>query len=200
MQSRGAQHLREVTGTYGLEMTIRAALDILTRFEIPHLIAGGVAVQEHGYFRVTTDVDIIVPDPGEAVDALTAPLDTFFEALPRIFDTVRDKRNDVLINFLPAGGTLKANCHVPFPHPKAPSDAPTFVTLEELIALKLDSWQGSPNHRLKDKADVIELIKALKLPRDLAVCDAARDLYVQTWDALKAESDGSDGEGGVQYT
>jgi hypothetical protein len=187
MQSRGAQHLREVTGTYGLEITIRAALDILTRFEIPHLIAGGVAVQEHGYFRVTTDVDIIVPDPGEAVDTLTAPLDTFFEALPRVFDTVRDKRNDVLINFLPAGGTLKANCRVPFPNPKSPSDAPVFVTLEELIALKLDSWSGSPNHRHKDKSDVIELIKTLKLPRDLGVCEAVRDLYLETWDALANE-------------
>lgn len=181
MQSPGAQHLREVTGTYGLEITIRAALEILTRFEIPHLIAGGVAVQEHGYFRVTTDVDIIVPDLGEAVDALTAPLDSFFEAVPRIFDTVRDRRNDVLINFLPAGGTLKANCRVPFPNPKSGSDAPVFV------ALKLDSWQGSPNHRLKDKADVIELIKALKLPRDLAVADAVRDLYLETWDALATE-------------
>ena len=150
MQSRGAQHLREVTGTCGLEMTIRVALGILTRFESPHLIAGGIAVQEHGYFRVTTDVDIIVPDPGEAVDVLTAPLDTCFVALPRISETVRDRRNEVLINFLPAGGVLRSHCRVAFPHPKTATDQSTFVTLEELIALKLDSWFGSPNHRIKD--------------------------------------------------
>ena len=189
MQSRGAQHLREVTGTYGMETTLRDALEILARFAIPHLIAGGIAVQEHGYFRVTTDIDIIVPDPGEAVDALTTSLDTCFDALPKIFDTVRDRRNDVLINFLPAGGVLRSDCRVAFPNPRELTDKPTFVTLEELIALKLDSWFGSPNHRLKDKADVIELIKVLNLPRDLEICDAARGLYVETWDALKGEAE-----------
>ena len=29
---------------------------------IPHLIVGGIAVQEYGYPRVTIDVDLVVPD------------------------------------------------------------------------------------------------------------------------------------------
>jgi hypothetical protein len=33
----------------------------------------------------------------------------------------------------------------------------------------------------------IELIKTLHLPRDLAVDEAARALYRETWDALAAE-------------
>jgi hypothetical protein len=40
---------------------------------------------------------------------------------------------------------------------------------------------------LKDKADVIELIKALHLPRGLAVEEAVRSLYLETWDPLAAE-------------
>jgi len=76
---------------------------------------------------------------------------------------------------------------VPFPEPREVGDEPRFVTLERLISLKLDSWSNSPTRRLKDKADVIELIKALHLPRDLAVDDAVRPLYGETWDALAAE-------------
>ena len=59
--------------------------------------------------------------------------------------------------------------------------------LELLISLKLDSWSHTPNRRLKDKADVIELIKVLHLPRELAVDEAVRTLYLDTWDALAAE-------------
>lgn len=195
MESEGAQHLREVTGTYGMELTVRSVVEILSRFEIPHLIAGGLAVQEHGYFRVTTDVDIIVPDPGEAVDALTGSLDGHFEKVEQLEDTARDRRNRVLINFLPAGSVLRKACHVPFPIPAATKDAPSFVTLEQLISLKLDSWSANPTARLKDKADVVELIKALKLPRDLAVADAVKSHYEETWDGLAKESCSGDGCG-----
>ena len=40
----------------------RAVAALLAEHDIPHLIVGGIAVQEHGYPRVTIDVDIIVPD------------------------------------------------------------------------------------------------------------------------------------------
>jgi hypothetical protein len=76
---------------------------------------------------------------------------------------------------------------VPFPEPNVVSETPRFVTMEKLLSLKLDSWSTNPNWRLKDKADVIELIKVLKLPRDLAVDEPVRVLYSETWDALRAE-------------
>jgi hypothetical protein len=76
---------------------------------------------------------------------------------------------------------------VPFPVPHEVWDEPRFVTLEKLVSLKLDSWSNSPNRRLKDKADVVELVQALHLPRDLAVDEAVRPLYVEAWDALAAE-------------
>ena len=56
-----------------------------------------------------------------------------------------------------------------------------------VISLKLDRWCGQPNSRLKDKADVVELIKALKLPRDLNVEIAVRTVYQETWDGLQSE-------------
>lgn len=187
MKTEGAYILRENTGTSGLERTLRDAVFVLAHHQIPHLVAGGLAVQEHGYFRVTLGVDLIVPDVLDAVEALTADLSGPFERIPQCEDTVRDRRNGAVVNLLPAQQAYKSSCQVPFPLPSEVIDVPRFVPLEKLISLKLDSWVNSPNRRLKDKADVIELIKALKLPRELAVDEAVRHLYHETWDALVRE-------------
>ena len=187
MRTTGAYILRENTGTSGLEQTLRSAVEILAHHDIPHLVVGGLAVQEHGYFRVTIDCDLVVPDVLEAVEWLTADLSGPFTRLHPCEDTVKDKRNGVLINLLPAGRVLKQGCKVPFPDPPEVGDQPRFVPLEKLIALKLDSWSNSPTRRHKDKTDVIELIKALHLPRELVVDEPVRALYLETWDALAAE-------------
>ena len=71
--------------------------------------------------------------------------------------------------------------------PTVASDLLQIVGLEKLISLKLDSWANSPLRRLKDRADVVEIIFRRKLPRDLAVDAAVRQSYLETWDGLKAE-------------
>lgn len=179
--------LREQTGTSGVERTVRDAVAVLAHWDIPHLIAGGLAVQEHGYFRVTLNVDIIVPDVMQAVEMITADMSGPFQRVSGIPDTVRDTRTDVIVHFLPAQQSFGTRSKVPFPLPIEVADTPRFVTLPQLIALKLDSWQSAPNRRLKDKSDVIELIKALRLPRDLALDPRMAALYTETWDALQAE-------------
>jgi hypothetical protein len=60
--------------------------------------------------------------------------------------------------------------------------------LDVLLSLKLDSAAHSPLRRLRDKTDVVELILRRKLPRDLPVAPVVRPLYLETWDALRAES------------
>lgn len=69
--NHSAYILREATGTSGLLESARTAVAALAEHDIPHLIVGGLAVQEHGYPRVTIDVDIVVPDVLEAVEFLT---------------------------------------------------------------------------------------------------------------------------------
>ncbi len=187
MKDSSAYILRENTNTSGLEETARTVAAILAHFDIPHLIAGGLAVQEHGYARVTLDVDVVVPDILEALEYLTSDLSGPIARVPGVEDRVRDRRNGVFIDLLPAGRVLKRGCNVPFPQPTAVSETPKVIGLEELISLKLDSWQGSPLRRHKDKTDVIELIKNRRLPRDLAVAEPVRQHYIETWDALKAE-------------
>jgi len=185
--NRAAYILRENTGTSGLVKSARKAVEVLADHGIPHLIVGGLAVQEHGYPRMTVDVDIVVPDVLEALEFLTASVTGPFYRIPKCEDRVEDRRNGVRIDLLPAGRVLKRGCKVPFPQPAKAAEKLQIISLEDLVSLKLDSWAGSPSRRLKDKADVIELIKYRNLPRDLAVHPAVRAFYTETWDALKAD-------------
>jgi len=180
--------LREGTGTSGVIETARLAAVRLADHLIPHLIVGGIAVQEHGYPRVTIDVDIVVPDVLDALEILTADVTGPLFRLPGgIEDRIQDRRTETFIDLLQAGRVLKRGCKVPFPLPTVASDLLQIVGLEKLISLKLDSWANSPLGRLKDKADVVEIILRRKLPRDLAVDAAVRQSYLETWDGLKAE-------------
>ena len=185
--NQAAYILRENTGTTRLVESARAAVALLAEHGIPHLIVGGLAVQEHGYPRMTIDVDLVVPDVLEAVEFLTANVNGPFFRVLKIADRIEDRNSGVFIDLLPAGKVVKAGCQVPFPWPEKVTEQFQIIPLETLIALKLDSWAGSPLRRHKDKSDVIELIKHRNLPRDLAVNPVVRALYTETWDALQAE-------------
>jgi hypothetical protein len=93
MTDREAYLLRENTGTTGLERTARAVAEALAHFDIPHLIVDGLAVQEHGYPRLTLDVDIVVPDVLEAAEFLTADLSGPFSRVPGVHDRLIDRRS-----------------------------------------------------------------------------------------------------------
>ena len=188
MTDQGAYILRENTGTSGLVNSARDAVAVLADHDIPHLIIGGLAVQEHGYPRVTIDVDIVVPDVIEAVEFLTKSLTGPFRLVSAVDGQVKDRSNGAIIDLLPAGRIMKAGCKIPLPQPKIVAENLQIIGLEDLISLKLDSWNGSPSKRIKDKADVTELILRRKLPRNLAVAPAVRQLYTETWDAIQAES------------
>lgn len=183
-----AHILREGTGTSGVLATARTAVVLLAAQEIPHLIVGGIAVQEHGYPRVTIDVDIVVPDVLEAMEFLTASLTGPFYRVPEAADRVEDRRTHTFVDLLPAGGVVKRGCQVRFPQPTQATEDLQIAPLEELLSLKLDSWRNSPLKRLRDKTDVVELILRRKLTRALAVNPVVRPLYEEIWDAIQAET------------
>jgi hypothetical protein len=66
-----AQQVRESGGTARLEETLNKAVRALFDAEIPHLVAGGYAAQEHGCLRHTDNVDLIVLDIARAFAALS---------------------------------------------------------------------------------------------------------------------------------
>jgi hypothetical protein len=187
MIDQDAYVLREGTGTSGVIETARLAAGRLADHLIPHLIVGGVAVQEHGYPRVTLDVDMVVPDVLDALEILTADVTGPLVRLRGLEDRIKDSRTGTAIDLLPAGKVLKRGCKVPFPLPIVASDLLQIVDLEKLISLKLDNWANSQLHRLRDKSDVIEIILRRKLPRDLAVDAAVLSSYLEIWDGLRAE-------------
>ena len=187
MPDRDAHILRENTGTSGVLETARMAVGLLGEHGIPHLIIGGIAVQEHGYPRVTIDVDMVVPDVLKAVEFLTASLTGPFYRVPGADDRIEDRRTHTFVDLLPAGRVVKLGCQVPFPQPTRATTDLQIATLEELVSLKLDSWKNSPLKRLRDKTDVVELILRRKPSRSLAVNPSIRPLYEEVWDAIQAE-------------
>lgn len=139
----------------------------LSELQIPYTVVGGMALFKHGYRRFTEDVDILVTREG--LRQIHDKLDGLGYVPPfSKSKNLRDTENGVKIEFLitgdfPGDGKPKP---VAFPDPHAASfesDGICYLKLDALIELKLASGMTAPG-RLKDLADVIEMIKALNLP------------------------------------
>jgi hypothetical protein len=63
----------------------------------------------------------------------------------------------------------------------------SFPDPASLVELKLASGMSAP-HRLRDLADVLELVRALSLPRDMAASldGSVRAKYEELWEAAQA--------------
>jgi len=176
-----AEFLRKSSGS-NIEKTLLKAVGVLAGAGIPHLVCGGFAVQEHGYPRFTQDVDLIVPDVGLAYDTLC--MAGFLEEPGAI---VADPDTMVHIDLLPGGQILDVG-PLSLPLPATVSEEPQLLTIEALIDSKLSAYAGRGIDRAKDYADVVELMKANRLPRDLGVAEGVRDLYHRMWDELHTDS------------
>jgi len=143
----------------------------LEELKIPYAIVGGMALNAHGYARNTVDVDVLVT--AEGLQAVHRALDGLGYVPPfKGSKQLRDTQTSVRIEFLvsgqyPGDGKPKP---IAFPDPVAVAveiDGIKYLGLVPLIELKLASGISNPG-RLKDLADVQELIRVLKLPRDFA--------------------------------
>ena len=140
---------------------------------IDYMVIGAVALLAHGYPRFTEDIDLVMTAEGlqkfheELVGLDYAP------AFPGARKRLRFTTDNVSIEVMttgefPGDGKPKP---VSMPEPAEAStemDGIRFVTLEKLIELKLASGISAPD-RLKDLADVQELIKIRKLGADFAL-------------------------------
>lgn len=120
---------------------MRTASDELTRLGVRHALVGGLAVGAHGYPRATKDVDFLVGD--EAFEHHEGGIVTMKPGIPI-------QINGVLVDLLSAQPDEGALVDVPVA--RTGVDVP-IAPIEALVYLKLKS------PRLKDAADVIELIK-----------------------------------------
>ena len=176
-----SQLLRKASGTTGLDTTLRRAVKALAAFGIPHYVCGGFAVQEHGYARMTIDVDIIVPNVADAMFRLQR---AGFKQNQGSNMTLTDPKTHVEIDLMPGGGSVGPG-PISLPMPTRVSEEPVILSLEELLSIKLSSYVGSGVKRMKDAADVVELIKINSLPRNYPMGSAVKDTYQNLWDGLQ---------------
>jgi hypothetical protein len=131
---------------------------------IPYALLGGMALGEHGYVRMTEDVDVLLNAEGLARFQARFVGRGYVATHPGAARSFRDAESGVRIEVLvsgefPGDGKPKP---VAFPEPAGSTvlvDGMHVLTLPRLIELKLASGMTAP-HRLRDLADVQEIIKA----------------------------------------
>lgn len=167
-----AEGLRYFMGEGTLQGTLAQLSSDLKRRGIDYMVIGAVALMAYGYPRFTEDIDLVLTSEG---------LETFHQeliglgyvpAFPGARKRLRSTRDGIPIEVIvtgeyPGDGQPKP---VSFPKPSDASieiDGVQIVTLEKLIELKLASGMTAPD-RLKDLADVQELIKVRGLTTEFA--------------------------------
>lgn len=166
----------------------------LDELGIPYAIAGAMALNAHGYRRATLDVDVLVT--AEGLEAIHRQLEGL-GYVPTFSGSrnLRDAETTVRVEFLVAGqypGDGKPK-PVAFPEPAAAGveiDGIRYLELPTLVQLKLASGMTNPG-RLKDLADVQELVRVLKLPADFAARLNAfvQAKYAELWQAVQGAAD-----------
>ncbi len=168
------------------QKAMRKLAAILAKERIPYAVVGALALSQHGYQRLTVDLDLLLTREGLATLKSRVLGLGYVERLAGS-KGLRDTENNVSIDILltgdfPGDGKPKP---VAFPDPLVGTvmiDGIRFLTPAKLVELKLASGMSAP-HRLKDLADVLELIRAAKLTRELAgeLDESVRGKYDELW-------------------
>ena len=172
----------------------RLAADLDSK-KIDYVVIGAIALNQHGFRRLTVDIDILLSPEGlkrfqnELVGLGYRPA---FEGARKKFQITRENipLEVLTTGEYPGDGRPKP---VVFPDPKdfaVEIDGVKTITLEKLVELKLASGISAP-HRLKDLADVQELIKVKGL--DAAFADRldeyVRPKFVELYEAVRDASE-----------
>jgi hypothetical protein len=177
-------------GKSDVQETLRKITGKLREMGIDYAVAGALGLFHHGYRRFTEDVDLLVTREGLKV--IHHQLEGLGYLPPfQGSKHLRDMITGVKIEFLvtgefPGDGKPKP---VAFPDPRAvvvENDGIRYLNLPTLVELKIASGMTS-SERLKDLADVQELIKILNLPADFAANLNAfvRDKFAELWHAAR---------------
>jgi hypothetical protein len=167
------------------------ALEDLTRkledAGIPYALVGALALGEHGLDRPTSDVDILVTKQGLAAFRERYEGLGYVPAFPGARKKFRSTETSVSVDFITTGeypGDGKPKSIV-FPDPAecfVEIQGIRVIKLEKFIELKLASGLTGQG-RLKDLADVQELIRHAKLPASIAesLDESVRSEYLNLW-------------------
>jgi hypothetical protein len=181
-------------GEAEVQKALDKLVDLLNRDGIPYAVIGAMALNEFGYRRVTVDVDVLLTSEGLAAFKARHLGRGYIEKFPGS-RSVRDAEHGVDIDVVltgsyPGDGKPKP---VMFPDPARAAERGARVSLlplATLLELKLASGLTAPD-RLKDLADVQEVIRIRRLPRALSadLDPFVRDKYLELWDAVQHRRD-----------
>ena len=166
-----AEAKRFFMGQADVQLALERLVRALDEMEVPYAIVGALALNEWGYRRFTVDIDVLLTAAG--LQRVKAALlgHGYVEKFPGsrgLRDTQAGVDIDVLLaGEYPGDGRPKP---VVFPDPATAAvrgRRVALLPLAKLIEMKIASGLSAP-HRLKDLADVLELIRVLSLPRETA--------------------------------
>ena len=180
-----AEGLRFFSGKGMLNDALKRLANDLDRNKIDYAVIGAIALNQHGYQRFTHDIDIILNSAGLEMfrDRLVGlGYRPAFEGAQKKYRTTEDNIpvEIIVAGEYPGDGMPKP---VQFPEPNEASitiDGVKTITLEKLIELKLASGMTASD-RLKDLADVQELIKVKQLDERFAekLDGSVRDKFIE---------------------
>ena len=186
--SEGSRHFSEKSDVH---VTLQRICRRLNQLGIPYAVAGGMALFQHGFRRFTEDVDILITRSdlkhvhGELRGRGYLPL---FAGSKNLRDTETGVRIEFLLTgAFPGDGKEKP---VAFPDPGnvvESRDDINFLNLSTIVELKLASGMTGAD-RMKDLADVQELVKILSLPADFGdqLNPYVQPKYHELWQATRA--------------
>lgn len=181
-------------GQADVQQALERLVKELDRLGIPYAIVGAMALNEFGYQRTTADVDVLLTPAGHATfkaAVLGRGYVEKFAGSRGLRDTEHGVEIDVVLTGgFPGDGRPKP---VAFPDPAVAAERGARVALlplPTLVELKLASGMTAP-HRLKDLADVQELIRILALPRTFVdrLHPYVHDRFLELWQAVHDHRD-----------
>ncbi len=193
-----AEGVRFLRGEGMMNDALKTLVRDLEMRGIEYGVIGAVALNQHGYRRFTEDIDLLLTREGLErfrAELLGRGYRPAFDGATRKFrETVTNVPIEVITSGeFPGDGKPKA---VSFPDPALTDstehsfetiDGVRTLTLERLLELKLASGLSAP-HRLKDLADVQEMIAVRSLPAKFAdrLDRSVRSMFLELHSAVEA--------------
>jgi|SRR6185437_4011337 len=171
----GSMHFEKASAVYDSLQRIAKRLDDLGT---PYALVGGMAMFLHGYRRFTEDVDILLTR--ESLQRIHERLDGLGYLPPfQGSKNLRDTDNGVRIVFIVSRGFSTIDI-----------DGIKCLELAKLVELKLTS--GTAEWRLKDRADVQEIIRLFALPAEFtdSLDPSVKESYLRLWGQVNAAPKG----------
>ena len=196
--------LRFFRGEGLMNQTLRQLAADFDAHGIDYVVIGAIALNQHGYQRFTTDIDILLTPAG--LERFRAEL--VGRGYRPAFEGARKKFRATLENVpleiitsgeYPGDGKPKA---IRFPDPAEVAveiNGIKTLNLEKLVEFKLASGL-SATHRLRDLADVQDLVRILNLSADFAekIDASVREAYLDLWEGAQGareQTEAPDAEG-----